>query len=315
MRRSLALLALASCLSLAVRANAAERASINRRTGLYEPPVSDLRKAAERGDRAELSRAATRLGPARLRHLLGDGDRKTVLAALEAAPLLDAAVLLLDPMLALLASPDAGVRARAVLAIAATFARADPLRLAEYEVPSEVLSAACRGLATLAGQESEPLATRLSAIQGTVDGGAGCAGQLGIAALLASHDAEVRRAAIWAVPTPADAKTLAMTQAMLSAATKDSDGGVAGAAAARLCRLPAAKSTLGRPLHDVVRAAGVLPEDIVELLPCLSTSPDPADQKALTELAESGRGPVREAIKRMRETHAVSAVAESPARK
>ena len=66
MRRSLALLALASCLSLSVLAGAAERASINRRTGLYEPPVSDLRKAAERGDRAELSRAATRLGPAHL---------------------------------------------------------------------------------------------------------------------------------------------------------------------------------------------------------------------------------------------------------
>jgi len=50
-------LACCSLLAQAAPTRAGERAAVNRRTGLFEPPLADLRKAAERGDRAELARS------------------------------------------------------------------------------------------------------------------------------------------------------------------------------------------------------------------------------------------------------------------
>jgi len=316
MRSTISLLLIACSLTALGRPSAAaDKATINHRTGLFEPPASDLRKAAERGDRAELSRAATRLGPARLGRLLGDADRKLVLAALEAAPLLDAGVLLLDAMPALLASPEATVRAQAVTSVAAMLAQSDPLRLSEYEVPAETLLASCRALASIAAQDGEQLGTRLAAMQGALEGGSTCVGQLRLDLLLTSHERDIRAAAVWVVPQAADARTLAL----LSGATRDGESRVAAAAAARLCTWsssaggpgPIRPPNIARPLHELVLAEGVLVEDQVDLLPCLAASSDPADRKAMTELGETARGPVREAIKRLRAARAGQTVAES----
>jgi hypothetical protein len=309
MRRTISFFAFACSVQAAFGAPAAERASINRRTGLFEPPASDLRKAAERGDRAELSRAATRLGPARIARLLADPDRKTVLAALDAAPLLDAGVLLLEPMLPLLASSDDGVRARAVSATMALFAQTDPCRLDDNEVAPETVLAICRALALAAANEGERLSTRLDAVQGLVDAGAACTNYLKLDVLLTSREPEIRRAAVLA--EGAGAKT----QASLLAASKDSDGRVAVAAAARLCKLLGAKRIALPPMHDWVVTEAVLAEDVVDLLPCLASSADPADQKALAELAETGRAPIRDAIKRLRESRLSHPIAESPTKK
>jgi hypothetical protein len=312
MRPTISILLIAcSFLALGQPIAAADKARINRRTGLFEPPVGDLRQAAERGDRADLSRIATRLGPARLGRLLGEVDRKIVLAALEAAPLLDASILLLDAMPALLASSDATVRAQAVASTAGILVRSDPLRLSEYEVPMETLLATCRALASIAAQDSEQLGTRLAAIQGALDGGPTCIGQLRLDPLLTSRERDIRQAAVWAVPEAAEPGTAAL----LSAATRDSESSVAGAAAARLCAWPGGKPALARPLHELVHAEGVLVEDLVDLLPCLASSSDPADAKALAELGEAGRAPVREAVKRLREARALQTAAESAASK
>jgi hypothetical protein len=308
MRRTLSIFAFLGLVQLAFGALAAERATINRRTGLFEPPVSDLRKAAERGDRAELSRAATRLGPARLARLLADPDRRTVLAALEAAPLVNGGVVLLDPMLPLFASPDEGVRARVVTAIAALFAQVDPGRLADYEVAPETVLATCQALAGVATTETEKLSARLSAIQGLVDAGGACPNQRKVDVLLASREPEIRRAAVLALPEGGEA------MAPLLAASKDRDGRVAGAAAARLCKHGTKRAALP-PLLDLVVAETALTEDVLDLLPCLVGSSDPADQKALAKLAETGRPPIREAIAHLRETRPSRPVAESPAKK
>lgn len=307
MRRTLPLMALLGSLGLALGASAADKPTINRRTGLCEPPPSDLRKAVERGDRAEIAREATRLGPSRLARLLSDPDRKTVLAALEAAPLLESGVLVLDAIRPLMASSDDAIRAHAVAATAALFAESDAGRLAEYDVAPETLAASCRVLAGATVNEAEPLGTRLTAIQALLDGGRACVGQLKLDNLLAAHEPEIRRAAVLAAPE-GDART----QAALLGASKDSDRRVAGAAAVRLCK---SKRASLPPLHDLVLAETALVEDVVELLPCLGTSTDPLDQKALATLGESGRPAVREAIKRLRVNHPQPPIAENPVKK
>jgi hypothetical protein len=310
MRRIIALVVFASSVHTGISAVAAERANINRRTGLFEPPASDLRKAAERGDRAELSRAATRMGPGRLARLMSDPDRKVVLAALEAAPLLEAGVLLLQPMLPLLASPDDTIRARAVAATAAVFAASDPVRLDDYDVAPEVVTASCQALAQASANEGEQLAARLTAIQGAVDAGPGCLAHLKTDALLASRDPDIRRAAILAMPDGINPKL----RASLLAVSKDKDPKVAGAAVAKLCKAGEKRTALP-PLHDLVTTDAALAEDVVDIVPCLAASADPSDQKTLTELADKGRPSIREAVKRLRDSRPSHPVAETPSKK
>lgn len=297
MRTPVSLVAIVCSLSLAVGARAAEPAIVNRHTGLFEPPVSDLRKASERGDRADLARAATRLGAARLSRLLADPDRKTVLAALDAAPLVDGGVLLLETAVPLLASSDAVVRAHAVAAAATLFAQNSPARLCEYEVAPESVSAACHALAVLAATEGEPLGTRISAIQALIDAGGACGNHLRLDLLLTSREPEIRRAAVLAVPEVAARST----KGPLVAALKDTDVRVAGAAAAQLCRLLGPRQAVPPLLFRLVLANEVPAEDVVDLLPCLAASSDAADQKALTQLQQGGQAAVRDAIKRLRE--------------
>jgi hypothetical protein len=285
-----------SLLALAAPARAGERAAVNRRTGLFETPLADLRKAAERGDRAELARAAGRLGLGRLAKALADPDRRTVLAALEGIPLVASGILLLDQVLPLIASADAAIRARAVRTATGLLGDGDPDRLAEWEIPAETTRAACRALAAAAANENEQIATRLAAMQGLADATATCAGSLKPAQLLSSRVPEIRRAAVLALPAE-----LAANDALLAAA-RDSDGRVAAAAGARLCARRAKTRALPAqpPLRQLALADGAAAEDVIDILPCLLDSKDPADGKALEELRERGPGAVRDALKSQR---------------
>jgi hypothetical protein len=270
---------------LAGSAAAGERAAVNRRTGLLEPPVSDLRKAAERGDRAELARVAGRLGPARLAKALGDGDRRVVQAALDGIPLVDSGILVLADVLPLMAASDPALRAQAVHAVSILFVKHDATSLVEWEIPGETVQAACRALGGLAGKEGEPVATRLSAVQGLLD--AGCTAAVKATVLYASTEPEIRRAAVlYLLPDSNDA---------LLAAAKDADERVAAAAGVRLCRRKVTDKT---PLHQLAAAPGAAPEDIVDMLPCLTASTDTEDRKAVDELRAHGPAAVREALKR-----------------
>jgi hypothetical protein len=100
MRHNATALALTLSLLFIAPASAADRPSYNRRTGLLEVPLQGLRKAAERGDRAELGRWAARIGVARLGKALADPDRSLALAALDSVPYLPDRLLLLDAVLA-----------------------------------------------------------------------------------------------------------------------------------------------------------------------------------------------------------------------
>jgi hypothetical protein len=271
---------------------AAERSTINRRTGLYEPPLTDLRKASERGDRAELARTASRLGPNRLTKALADSDRRTVLAALEAAPLLAEGVLLLDGIVPLLGATDDDVRERAVRSTSALLHEHDRSSLAEWEVSNETMGAACLALLRVAGKDGEKLSARLSALQGLADAAAYCSTTKPLAELVGKGPAEIRRAAVLALPMD-DNPTV---RNALVVASKDPDARVAAAAGARLCHAnaPAASAT---PLRQLALAADVLAEDVVDMLPCLAASKDPADSKAIEQLATSGSPAVKAAIK------------------
>jgi len=292
MKPTIRRLACVAVLVTAGSAFAAERAAVNRRTGLYEVPITELRKAAERGDRAELARVAARLGPARLAKALQDPDRRNVLAALDGAPLVDSGILLLEGVLPLLASTDEGIRAHAVAAAAALFATSDAVHLAELEVAEETAQSTCRVLAQVAANEAESLPTRLLAIQGLADSPGVCAGSRKTTELLASREPEIRRAAVLALlPSSAPA---------LVAAAQDRNGGVAAAAGARLCarRTPKQPLPAEPPLRKLALAEDALPEDVVGMLPCLVTSTDPADRATIEELRKSGATAVRDAIKR-----------------
>jgi hypothetical protein len=286
------LLALAGALHLAgpVRASAAERPTVNRRTGLFEIPLSDLRQAAERGDRVELARAAGRLGPARLAEALADPDRRLTLAALEGIPLVPSGVVLLGKVTPFLASADQAIRARAVDTAAALLAETGDGRLLEWEIPPETTRAACHGLAKVAIDGRQPVPTRLAAISGLTDAGWACAGSLSLVPLLSSAAPEIRRAAVLALPPEASADTLL-------AAARDHDARVAAAAGARLCQRQVKIPAGQRPLHELALAWSAEPEDVVDMVPCLMGSTDLAVQKTVEHLRERGSAAVRDAIK------------------
>jgi hypothetical protein len=284
--------ALVALLVSASNALAAERAAVNRRTGLYEVPLSDLRKAAEQGDRAELARVAARLGLARMAKALQDPDRRIVMAALDGAPLLSSGVLLLESILPLLAATDEGLRAHAVAASAALFAASDAARLADLEVAEETTQATCRVLAQVAANESETLSTRLLAMQGLSDSPAVCAASRKPAELLAAPEPEIRRAAVLGL--------LPNSSPALVAAAHDRHGSVAAAAGARLCERRTQKLPLPAepPLRKLALAEDAQPEDVIAMLPCLAASADPADRATIEELRTNGSTAVRDAIKR-----------------
>lgn len=285
-------LALACAVHLAWAASvlAAERPTVNRRTGLFEIPLSELRKAAERHDRAELARAAGRLGPARLAKALANPDRRLALAALEGIPLLPSGILLLDRVTPLLSSPDQAMRARAVGTAAALLAETDEDRLTEWEIPAETARDACRGLAKVALDEKEGSATRIAAMQGLADAPRACAGSFKPAQLLSAAAPEIRRAAVLTLPPEAPVDTLL-------AAARDSDARVAAAAGARLCQRQAKIPAGQRPLHELALARNAEPEDVVDMVPCLMGSTDLAAQKAVEDLREHGPAAARDAIK------------------
>jgi hypothetical protein len=288
---------LTAALALTGVARAAERATVNRRTGLYEPPLSDLRKAAERGDRAELARVAGRLGPARLARALQDPDKRIILAALDSVPLLSSGILLLERIVPLLASADETIRGHAVGTASALLAGNDGISLADWEVAAETVQSICQALATVAANEAEPLPSRLAAIQGLSDSPAACAASRTPTELLTARAPEIRRASVLAL-LPSSAPVNA-----LIAAAQDRDGGVAAAAGARLCERQAKSKPLpvAPPLRKLALAEGALPEDVIGMLPCLTASADPADRKAVAELQSGGSVAVREAARRLQE--------------
>src|SRR6185436_15823170 len=113
------------------------KASIDRRTGMAGVPVNVLIAAAARGDRAELGRAAERLGSARIAALLADADKGAVLAALEAARVLEGNVRLIAAVTALVGNADARVAERAASVLGGLLRSDRPGELEAWDIPSD----------------------------------------------------------------------------------------------------------------------------------------------------------------------------------
>ena len=274
---------------------AADRPSYNRRTGLLEVPLLGLRKAAERGDRAELGRWAARIGAARLAKALADPDRGLALAVLDSVVYLPERLLLLDGVLAQCDSTDAQLGERALRTTGALLGDADASLLETWEVPDEVTGRACRVLAAVAAREDRTIDVRLAALQGLADANAICAGRNDIMALLRDRSADIRRAAVLVLPPNG-----AHTSPALRETGKDANPGVVAATGVALCRQqlaaraqPTPPSAPARPWRELVLAPSTPAEDAAEMLPCLAGSSDPTDARAIEELRGRGSPLVR----------------------
>ena len=290
MKHNAAVRVLASSLLFIATSATAERPSYNRRTGLLEVPLVGLRKAAERGDRAEMGRWAARIGVARLAKALLDPDRSLALAALDCVPYLPDRLLLLDAVLAQVDSADTQVGERALRTIGALLGDADASLLDAWDVPDEVAGRACRALAVAAGRTDRSSNVRLAALQSLADANSLCAGRNDLSALTHDPSPDVRRAAVLVLPSNG-----ALSLSALREASKDPDLGVAAAAGVVLCRQQlAARAKLTppsgpvRPWSELVLAPGTPAEDTAEMLACLVDSTDPTDAKAIEELRSKG---------------------------
>jgi hypothetical protein len=273
---------------LSAPAAGAEHPSTNRHTGLVETPLAGLRKAAERGDRAELGRQAARIGVARLARALADPDRGLVLAALDSAPYAPGRLLLLDAVLARCDSADASIRERALRTVGVLLDGADPELLGAWEVPIEIAQTACGILAASASRRDRTLDARLAALQSLADAGALCAGKNDLQALLRDPSPDIRRAGILVI-----APTNPQALSALREAIKDPDPGVAAAAGVALCReqhVPRLKPNPAPtpPWRGLVVAQSTPAEDAAEMLTCLTESNDPSDAKVLEDLRAKG---------------------------
>ena len=299
MKHNAAVSALALSLLFIASSATAERPSYNRRTGLLEVSLLGLRKAAERGDRAEMGRWAARIGVARLAKALLDPDRSLALAALDCVPYLPDRLLLLDAVLAQVDSTDTQVGERALRTMGALLGDADASLLDAWDVPDEVAGRACRVLAAAAGREDRSIGVRLTALQSLADANAICAGRNDIMVLMHDASSEIRRAAVLLVPANG-----VRTLSALREASKDADLGVVAAAGVALCRLqlaPRSKltppSAPARPWRELVLAPGTPAEDAAEMLFCLVGSTDPTDAKAIEELRSKGSPLLRDLAK------------------
>jgi hypothetical protein len=295
MRTNPATCALAVSLLFIAPAAAADRPAYNRRTGLLEVPMLGLRKAAERGDRAELGRWAARIGVARLARALVDSDRDLALAALDSVPYLPDRLLMLDAVLTQCDSADAQLGERALRTVGVLLGSADPGLLGAWEVPDEVAQRACQVLAAAAGRKERPIDLRLAALQSLADATTVCSGRSDLFALMIDASPEIRRAAALVLP-PNGARTLSA----LREASKDLNPAVVAAAGVALCRqqlAPRATPSPARPWGELVLAPSTPAEDAAEMLSCLANSTDPTDVKVMEELRRKGSPLLRDFAK------------------
>lgn len=293
MRPSSTPLLLAAAVALVVPAFAADRPSFNRHTGLYEPPLAELTRAVEQGDRSEIARWAARIGPARLASALRGPDRLSMAAALEAVPLLPGSVRLLESVTTLVGSSDAGFAEKAARALGQMLDGSEPRWWEDWDVPADSITRACRALDEAAQSPSGAQPVRLAALDALAEASGSCAPPA-LGPLVADAVPAVRRAALLAM-RPRDE----LSASDLQRALADSDPTVISAAAVCWCRRrlahPTSTSAVNPPLRALVAAESTPVEDALELIPCLATSKDPSDRQALDQLRRSSKVPLLKA--------------------
>ena len=260
----------------------------NERTGRLAPAFAELVKAYRRGDRSALGRLADKLGPARLAEAIVGADGHVAEAALAAAQLARGGVSLIGPIAAGLWVADAARAAASATALGSLLDGATPTQIEDWDVPPDVVAAACGGLRALAARTDAAPVARLAALDAVLAAAPICGPAGDLAAL--THDAApaIRRAAI--LVSAAGPRR----EAVLREAVADPDRGVSAAAVAADCRVEGRVGSGGKetpPGAQSIATARALatapttpPEDAVEMLDCLAAAGTPADRALLDEL-------------------------------
>lgn len=257
----------------------------------------ELVAAARAGDRGKLGEEAARIGAAGLVKLLDSSDRATRAAALAAAPLAPDPWVLGPALVARLDDADRPASSAAARALATIAEGLDRETIEDGEAPPDEIAAIATGCAAAARRGDLAPDVRVGALA--------CAAALGteLPELLADHEPEVRRAAIYALPA-ADAT---IRTALAARVTGDADVAVAATAASAICRddPAAALAALPADAHARLRAlavdAAVEPGVVVGLIPCLRAGEkagDKDDKATLQTLAKKGPRPVRDFLRR-----------------
>lgn len=299
---AMALSLLVLTLGTATPAGAAERRRVDPRTGSLEIPVEELVAAIKRKDRAEISRIAEHIGPARLAVALRRPDAAPVNAALTGIAVLPGGVRLVGQVAELVATADPPIAAAAARTVGELLAPLTAIDLDTWEVPPDVVDAACGVLRGAAAMPANPNGVRLAALDALADAATFCPPTPELIALLRDPHPAVRRSA---------ALTLRPQQRLatggFASGTRDVDKTVATASVAALCELLALPGGAGRgsqgstkePIWDQTRqaarrmvvAADTPAEDAVQMLDCLDLSAA-ADRRLLETLRGKPRSPL-----------------------
>lgn len=277
---TIGVLMVAAAMAAGARAAPSDRPTFNRRTGLYEPPLGELRNAVARGDRAEIARAATRFGAARLKEALASAERETVLTALAAAVRLPGHVRLLDAVAPLLAAAEDEVTVQAAQTMGAMLGPGEPRTLEEWEVPSNVVVHACGQLLSMAESSARSTAQRLAMLDALAEAGRLCHSTARLALLARDPTPEIRRAVLLLLDRTSEPP---LVLAAVDALT-DGDPQVGAAAAVAVCRTGAIESPAHTDdterLRRLAMAEETAAEDVAEMLPCLDPATIAAVKKA-----------------------------------
>jgi|GEM_PF-993527 len=278
---------------------AAERRHVSARTGLLEVPLDELVVAVRRKDRAEISRLAERIGPARLAEALRASDTQGTQAALIGIIALPGSARFLGTITDLLTASDAAVAAAAARTLGEILAPLTPAQLDDWDVPTDAVGRTCAALRGTVMLPANATPLRLAALDALGDAAAICPLPADLLTLLKDPTPSIRRATALVVRPQQRLAT-----GGFSSGTRDIDPAVASGAVAALCAAiaePSAwpKGGVREPIWEqtrqlarrLVQASATSTEDAVEMLDCL----DPtlaADRQILESLRARKRSPV-----------------------
>ncbi len=280
-------------------AGATERRHLDARTGALEVPLDELTAAIRRKDRAEIGRVAEQIGPARLALGLRRSDATGVISALTGIVVLPGRLRLIGPVTELVVTGDAPIAAASAHALGEILAPATAIELDEWEVPPDIVDAACVVLRGAATAPQNPTVVRLAALDALGDAATVCAPTPELSALLRDPTGAVRRAAALVLRP----QQLLATGGFASG-TRDIDKTVASASVAAVCELSVQPGFSGKggtrePIWEQTRqvarrlilASETPAEDAVEMLDCLDPTLG-SDRQILDNLRARRRTPL-----------------------
>jgi len=276
-----------------------KRRHVDGRTGMLEVPIDELMAAVRRKDRSEIGRIAEQVGPARLAQSLRRSDHPAVLAALIGIATLPGRTRLLGPVTDLVVTGEPPLAAAAARTVGELLAPVTPAELDDWEIPPDVVEAACVVLRGAATPPQNPTTVRLAALDALADASASCAATPDLIGLLRDPSPAMRRAAALVVRPQQRLAT-----GGFASGTRDIDKTVAAASVAALCEVWAMPGSGARPsarepiweqtrqaARRLVVAADTPVEDAVQMIDCLDPSAA-GDRQLLEGLRGRHRSPL-----------------------